>query len=74
MKSPLLLIHGMAVDYVLFNNTTRLIDELFKLNVQFELMTYPVAKHSISGKVKLRHVFGMIESLFKKNLGGVQAK
>jgi dipeptidyl-peptidase-4 len=74
MKSPLLLIHGMADDNVLFTNTTRLIDELVKRNVQFELMTYPGAKHGISGKVNQRHVFGLIEAFFKKNLGGTGAK
>ncbi len=74
MKSPLLLIHGMADDNVLFTNTTRLIDELVKRNVQFDLMTYPGAKHGISGKVNQRHVYGMIEAFFKKNLGGTAAK
>jgi dipeptidyl-peptidase-4 len=74
LKSPLLLIHGMADDNVLFTNTTRLIDDLVKRNVQFELMTYPGAKHGISGRASQRHVFGMIESFFKKNLGGTEAK
>jgi len=42
--------------------------------VQFELMTYPGAKHGISGKVNQRHVYGLIEAFFKKNLGGTGAK
>ncbi len=71
LKSPLLLIHGMADDNVLFSNSTRLIDDLVKRNVQFELMTYPGAKHGISGRSNQRHVFGLIEAFFKKNLGGV---
>lgn len=70
MKSPLLLVHGMADDNVLFTNSTRLIDELVKRNVQFELMTYPGAKHGISGRTSQRHVYGLIEAFFKKNLGG----
>jgi len=70
LKSPLLLIHGMADDNVLFTNSTRLIDELVKRNVQFDLMTYPGAKHGISGRTSQRHVYGLIESFFKKNLGG----
>lgn len=74
LKSPLLLIHGMADDNVLFTNTTRLIDELVKRNVQFDLMTYPGAKHGISGRVNQRHVYGLIESFFKKQLGGTQPK
>lgn len=70
LKSPLLLVHGMADDNVLFTNSTRLIDELVKRNVQFELMTYPGAKHGISGRTSQRHVYGLIEAFFKKNLGG----
>jgi len=74
LKSPLLLVHGMADDNVLFANSTRLIDELVKRNVQFELMTYPGAKHGISGRAPQRHVYGLIEAFFKKNLGGTAAK
>lgn len=70
LKSPLLLVHGMADDNVLFTNSTRLIDELVKRNVQFDLMTYPGAKHGISGRTSQRHVYGLIEAFFKKNLGG----
>ncbi len=68
LKSPLLLIHGMADDNVLFTNTTRMIDALVKRNVHFELMTYPGAKHGISGRAPQRHVYGNIEAFFKKNL------
>jgi dipeptidyl-peptidase-4 len=69
LKSPLLLIHGMADDNVLFTNTTRLIDALVNRNVQFELMTYPGAKHGISSRAGQRHVYGLIEAFFKKHLG-----
>jgi dipeptidyl-peptidase-4 len=68
LKSPLLLIHGMADDNVLFTNTTRLIDELVNRNVRFELMTYPGAKHGLSSRVDQRHVYGLIEAFFKKHL------
>ncbi|MES2901605.1 MAG: S9 family peptidase [Pseudomonadota bacterium] len=68
MKSPLLLVHGMADDNVLFSNTTRLIDGLVKRNVQFELMTYPGAKHGMSARTQQRHVYGMIDGFFKKHL------
>jgi dipeptidyl-peptidase-4 len=68
LKSPLLLMHGMADDNVLFTNTTRMIDALVKRNVHFELMTYPGGKHGIAGRAPQRHVYGNIESFFKKNL------
>jgi dipeptidyl-peptidase-4 len=74
MKSPLLLVHGMADDNVLFSNTTLLIDELVKRNVQFDLMTYPGAKHGISGRTSQRHVYGLIESYFKRHLAETPAK
>jgi dipeptidyl-peptidase-4 len=70
LKSPLLLVHGMADDNVLFTNSTRLIDALVNRNVRFELMTYPGAKHGISSRAGQRHVYGLIDAFFKKNLGG----
>lgn len=49
LTSPLLLIHGMADDNVLFTNSTSLMSELQKRGKLFELMTYPGAKHGLSG-------------------------
>jgi len=49
LKSKLLLIHGMADDNVLFTNSTSLMSELQKRGTPFELMTYPGAKHGLSG-------------------------
>ncbi len=68
LKSPLLLVHGMADDNVLFTNTTRLIDGLVNRGIRFDLMTYPGAKHGISSRAGQRHVYGTIEAFFKKNL------
>jgi dipeptidyl-peptidase-4 len=68
LKSPLLLVHGMADDNVLFTNTTRLIDGLVNRGVKFDLMTYPGAKHGISSRAGQRHVYSTIEAFFKKNL------
>jgi dipeptidyl-peptidase-4 len=68
LKSPLLLVHGMADDNVLFTNTTRLIDGLVNRGVRFDLMTYPGAKHGISSRAGQRHVYSTIEAFFKKNL------
>ncbi|KRG45190.1 peptidase S9 [Stenotrophomonas pictorum JCM 9942] len=49
LTSPLLLIHGMADDNVLFSNSTSLMSALQKRGQPFELMTYPGAKHGLSG-------------------------
>ncbi|HAT31169.1 MAG TPA: S9 family peptidase [Janthinobacterium sp.] len=69
LRSPLLLVHGMADDNVLFTNTTRMIDALVNRGVHFDLMTYPGAKHGISSRAGQRHVYATIEAFFKKNLG-----
>ncbi len=68
LKSKLLLIHGMADDNVLFTNSTKMIDALVNRGVQFELMTYPGAKHGISTRVQRRHVQTYIDAFFRKNL------
>jgi len=49
LTSRLLLIHGMADDNVLFSNSTVLMSALQKRGQPFELMTYPGAKHGLSG-------------------------
>ena len=69
LKSPLLLVHGMADDNVLFTNTTRLIDDLVNRGVRFDLMTYPGAKHGISSRAGKRHVYALIEAYFNRQLG-----
>jgi dipeptidyl-peptidase-4 len=68
LKSKLLLIHGMADDNVLFTNSTKMIDALVNRGVQFELMTYPGAKHGVSSPVQRRHVQKYIDAFFRKNL------
>ena len=68
LKSPLLLVHGMADDNVLFANTTRLIDALVNRGTQFELMTYPGAKHFFSSRAHQRHLLSSTAAFFKKHL------
>ncbi|GAB3736712.1 S9 family peptidase [Luteimonas pelagia] len=45
----LLLVHGMADDNVLFGNTLDVVSALQARGQPFELMTYPGAKHGLSG-------------------------
>jgi dipeptidyl-peptidase 4 len=47
LKRPLLLIHGMADDNVLFTNSTALMRALQNADRPFELMTYPGGKHGL---------------------------
>lgn len=53
LTAQLLLLHGMADDNVLFTNSTSLMAELQARGKVFELMTYPGAKHGLSGKAAL---------------------
>jgi dipeptidyl-peptidase-4 len=69
LRAPLLLMHGMADDNVMFTNSTRLIDALVNRNVQFELMTYPGAKHGVSSRAGKRHVYSTIDAFFRRHLG-----
>ncbi|GGC78884.1 peptidase S9 [Undibacterium terreum] len=68
LRSPLLLVHGMADDNVLFSNSTQLIDGLTSRGILFDLMTYPGAKHGISGPANQKHVYRTIEAFFKRQL------
>jgi dipeptidyl-peptidase-4 len=45
----LLLLHGMADDNVIFENSTRLIAELQKKAIPFEMALYPGERHSAPG-------------------------
>jgi dipeptidyl-peptidase 4 len=47
LRGPLLIMHGMADDNVLFTNSTALFKKLQDLNKPFEMMTYPGSKHGL---------------------------
>ena len=67
LTSPLLLIHGMADDNVLFSNSTVLMSALQQRGQPFELMTYPGAKHGLKGK-DLLHRLRITEAFFGRCL------
>jgi dipeptidyl-peptidase 4 len=67
LKSKLLLVHGMADDNVLFTNSTKLMSELQKRGKEFELMTYPGAKHGLKGS-DLLHRYRLTEDFFARCL------
>jgi dipeptidyl-peptidase-4 len=68
LKSPLFLAHGMADDNVLFTNSTRLMSELQRREVQFQLMTYPGGKHGLSTPQMKIHVYTAIKRFFDASL------
>jgi len=67
LRSKLLLIHGMADDNVLFSNSTKLMSDLQKRGVPFELMTYPGAKHGLQG-ADLLHRYRLSEDFLARCL------
>ena len=65
----LLLVHGMADDNVLFQNSVLLMDALQRARIPFEMMAYPGKKHGIRGKATRIHLFEMILAHFRRHLG-----
>ena len=72
IQDPLLLVHGMADDNVLFTHSTMLMQLLQDESIPFELMTYPGEKHSISGSGQRVHVYEAITDFFHRQLRGAE--
>ena len=68
IDAPLLLIHGMADDNVLFAHSVKLIRALQEAGKQFELMTYPGAKHSLQERAVATHRYRCILDFFRRKL------
>lgn len=68
LTSPLLVVHGMADDNVLFLNSTKLMAALQNQGTQFELMTYPGGKHGLSTPAMKKHAYHTIANFFDEKL------
>ena len=66
---PLLLMHGMADDNVLFSHSTELMRVLQDAGVPFELMTYPGSKHALQERSVAIHRYRYLLEFFGRNLG-----
>ncbi|MFU7528249.1 DPP IV N-terminal domain-containing protein [Qipengyuania sp. ASV99] len=60
ISDPLLLIHGMADDNVVFENSSGLISVFQENNVPFEMMLYPGYTHRVGGEKISPHVWNSI--------------
>ncbi|NQZ47920.1 MAG: DPP IV N-terminal domain-containing protein [Erythrobacter sp.] len=60
ISDPLLLIHGMADDNVVFENATEIISVMQENNVPFEMMLYPGYTHRVSGPQISPHMWNSI--------------
>jgi dipeptidyl-peptidase 4 len=70
LKGPLLIMHGMADDNVLFAHSTTLFKKLQDLNAPFEIMTYPGSKHSLLRHADTgRHGYMTVKRFFDRTIG-----
>lgn len=68
LRRPLLVMHGMADDNVLFEHSLRLVEALQQESVPFELMVYPGRAHGLRGRSTQLHVFRTLSAFFHKHL------
>ncbi|MGF7147423.1 dipeptidyl-peptidase-4 [Sphingomonas zeicaulis] len=69
IADPLLLIHGMADDNVVFEHSTALMAKLQKAGHPFETMVYPGQTHSVGGPGVSVHLWKTIEAFLDRSVG-----
>jgi dipeptidyl-peptidase-4 len=74
IADPLLLLHGMADDNVVFENSTVLIGALQGRSFPFELMVYPRATHGVSGEARQLHLWRTIENFLNRTVRDAPAQ
>ena len=70
ITDPLLVIHGMADDNVVFENSSELISQLQAEAVPFEMMLYPGYTHRVSGPKISVHLWETIFGFLDRNCAG----
>ena len=68
----LMLLHGMADDNVVFENSTRIMAALQDESVPFDLMLYPGQRHGVHTPTKQVQLWETYLAFFKRTLGGPQ--
>jgi dipeptidyl-peptidase-4 len=69
LSAPLLILHGMADDNVLFTNSTKLFDALQTEGRPFDMMTYPGSKHALTRVPSTgQHAYSHILRFFGQHL------
>ena len=69
LEHPLLLVHGLSDDNVLFEHSARLIDNWARKNLLFETMLYPGQTHKLSGQGHSLHFTRTALNFFDRYLG-----
>jgi dipeptidyl-peptidase-4 len=67
VKDPLLIIHGMADDNVVFENATEIIAAMQGGNVPFEMMLYPGFTHRVAGPAISPHRYNTVFRFLEAN-------
>lgn len=67
IKDPMLLIHGMSDDNVVFDNATALMARMQAEAVPFEMMVYPGQTHRVGGPGISIHLWRTIEDFLRRN-------
>ncbi|WP_446698128.1 DPP IV N-terminal domain-containing protein [Aurantiacibacter sp. D1-12] len=67
ISDPLLIIHGMADDNVVFENATEIISVMQENNVPFEMMLYPGYTHRVSGEQISPHRYNTVFNFLERN-------
>jgi dipeptidyl-peptidase-4 len=67
IKDPVLIIHGMSDDNVVFQNSTAMFSKLQAEAVPFEMMTYPGYTHRVSGPKVSVHLWRSIFNFLERN-------
>lgn len=70
IADPLLLIHGMADDNVVFENSTALMATLQQAGRPFETMVYPGQTHKVAGEGVSVHLWRTIENFLGRTVLG----
>ncbi|MBJ7447668.1 MAG: S9 family peptidase [Brevundimonas sp.] len=69
MTGRLLLMHGMADDNVILENSTRVIDALQSRSMPFELMLYPGQRHGVRGNERQLQQWRTYLDFFDRTIG-----
>ena len=67
IKDPLLLVHGMSDDNVVFDNATALMAKMQAAAVPFEMMVYPGQTHRVGGPGISVHLWRTIEDFLARH-------
>ena len=70
ISDPMLLIHGMSDDNVVFDNATALMAKMQSGAVPFEMMAYPGQTHRVGGPGISVHLWRTIENFLADHAGG----